>query len=290
LLKGQRGAGRRDDVQTHPLAEHGIGHRDGRDLADPGEPVDEVLDLFGGDLLAAPVDHVLIAALDDQVACWRHPADVAAAVPAVVGEGPRVVLRGPVVAARRVGAAGEQRARLARRHVLVELVDEPHLVGGGERPALRGRDDGGRVVEAGVVEQALGHAEDLLQRQPSTGSIRRASSSASLAPPTCSTRRLASWAAAAVFAAPSVAASVAACSSQRPATAGTTAVWVTPSASITANARRGSGDGSMTTAPPASSVPRMPGQASGKLCPAGNVTRYLVVASTPDTAALARAL
>ncbi len=50
------------------------------------------------------------------------------------------------------------------------------------------------------------------------------------------------------------------------------------------------GEGSMMTAPPASSVPRMPGQASGKLCPAGSVTRYLVRESTPDTAALARAL
>jgi hypothetical protein len=65
----------------------------------------------------------------------------------------------------------------------------------------------------------------------------------------------------------------AACSSQRPATAGTTAVCVTPSAAMVAKARDGSGEGSITTVPPASSVPRIPGQASGKLCPAGRLTR-----------------
>ena len=35
---------------------------------DAGQLVDEVLDLLGGDLLAAAVDHVLVAALDDEVA------------------------------------------------------------------------------------------------------------------------------------------------------------------------------------------------------------------------------
>ena len=47
---------------------------------------------------------------------------------------------------------------------LVELVDEADLVVGAHRPALGGADDVFGVVEAGVVEQPLGHPEDLLQR------------------------------------------------------------------------------------------------------------------------------
>ena len=65
----------------------------------------------------------------------------------------------------------------------------------------------------------------------------------------------------------------AAWASQRWATAGTTAVIVTPSRSMAANALAGSGDASMTTRPPDSRVPRMPGQASGKLCEAGSEPR-----------------
>ena len=44
-------------------------------------------------------------------------------------------------------------------------------------------------------------------------------------------------------------------------------------AAVVANARRGSGEPSITTRPPVSRVPSMPGQASGKLCPAGRLTR-----------------
>ena len=54
---------------------------------------------------------------------------------------------------------------------------------------------------------------------------------------------------------------------------GTTAVIVTPSRSMAAKALAGSGDAIMTTRPPDSRVPRMPGQASGKLCEAGSETR-----------------
>ena len=86
-----------------------------------------------------------------------------------VGEGAGVLLGRLVVAARGVGAAGEQRARLAVGDVLVELVDEAHLVVRAHRAALRGADDVLGVVEAGVVEQPLGHPEDLLQRAAEYG-------------------------------------------------------------------------------------------------------------------------
>ena len=65
---------------------------------------------------------------------------------------------------------------------------------------------------------------------------------------------------------------------------------VAPSAAMAAKARSGSGDGSMTTRPPASKVPRMPGQASGKLCDAGSAVRYTVSGPNPHSSALARAL
>ena len=79
--------------------------------------------------------------------------------------------------------------------------------------------------------------------------------------------------------------------SQRLATAGTAAVAVTPSAAIVAKARSGSGDASMTTGRRTSSVPRMPGQASGKLCPAGRRHQvHGVRHRSAHSSALARAL
>ena len=74
-----------------------------------------------------------------------------------------VVLGGTVVATRRVRTPGEKRAGLARWDWLVELVDEEDLVRGGDRPALGADDDVVEIVKARVVEEALGHAEDLLQ-------------------------------------------------------------------------------------------------------------------------------
>jgi hypothetical protein len=72
-----------DHDGAHPLPQHRIRHRDGRDAGDTGQAVDEVLDLLGGDLLTAPVDHVLVASFDDEIARGVHPDYVAAAIPAV---------------------------------------------------------------------------------------------------------------------------------------------------------------------------------------------------------------
>ena len=99
--------------------------------------------------------------------------------------------------------------------------------------------------------------------QPRTGRTWRAISSASRAPPTCSSVSERNWPAPCSRA----------CLIHRCATAGTAAVTVTPSAAMAAKDRSGSGDGSMTTRPPDSRVPRIPGQASGKLCDAGSAVR-----------------
>src|SRR6266496_2463224 len=106
--RGERGAGRQDGVDADPLAELGVGHGDGGDLGDLRELVDEILHLLRADLLPAAVDHVLVPPLDDEVAVGPAADDVAAAVPAVGREGARVLLRRPVVPARRIRAPGEQ--------------------------------------------------------------------------------------------------------------------------------------------------------------------------------------
>src|SRR5581483_9673878 len=105
---------------------------------------------------------------------------------------------------------------------------------------------------------------------PSTGRTRRALSTGMREPPTCSTRRLdrsGSDEAAGPDSSPS----------QRWATAGTTALWVTPCSAISSKQERGSGERAITTVPPLARVPRIPGQPSGKLCPAGSATRYTEV-------------
>ena len=178
---------------------------------------------------------------------------------------------GPVVAARRVGAAGEQHARLPVGQVAAigRRRGGPRRRGTAAGPACA-QIDLVRVVQPGVVEQALGHAEHLLERraedrldpagelvgEPGAADLQHLAASAG---PARSRRRAAS---------------------QRWATAGTTAVIVTPSALDGGERAAGSGEASMTTWPPDSSVPRIPGQASGKLCEAGSATRYTVPGPT----------
>ena len=139
------------------------------------------------------------------------------------------------------------------------------LVGGRQRPALGSDHDLVGVVEPGVVEEAFGHPEHLLDlaaegRADPAGDLGHEAGAADLehleageVEPLRSRRSRAS--------------------SQRMASAGTRAVMVTCSASTTAMASSGLGDGAMTTRPPAASVPMMPGQPSGKLWAAGRATR-----------------
>jgi hypothetical protein len=145
----------------------------------------QVLDLLGGDLLAAPVDEVLGPAFDGQVAAGVAPDDVARPVEAVGGEGAGVVRLGPVVAPDRVRAPGEELARLAVGHRLAVGPDDQDLVGRRQRPALRLDHDAVGVVEPGVVEEPLGHPEHLLHpaadgRADAAGDLRHEAGSADL--------------------------------------------------------------------------------------------------------------
>ena len=98
---------------------------------------DQVLDLLGADLLAAAVDQVLLAALHHVVPRRMLPHQIARAVEAVGRERPRVVLRRAVVAAQRVRSARAELADLAERHLVVVVVDQPHLVVRATRAAAR---------------------------------------------------------------------------------------------------------------------------------------------------------
>ena len=143
-----------------------VGYRHHRGIVDLRVGHQVVLDFLGRNLFAGPVDVVPGPALHDQVPGRQSPHDVAGAVVAVGGEGTFVGGRVVVVGAQRVGAAGGQVAGFAIGDGAVIVVHDADLVIRADGPAL-GFDDGVFVVvEPRVVDQPLGHAEDLLQRHP----------------------------------------------------------------------------------------------------------------------------
>ena len=123
----------------------------------------QVLHLFRSDLLAAAVDLVLVAALHHQVAVLVAADPVAGAVEAVRAEGLGVVFGQAVVAADGVGTAHGQFADLAGADLAALGVDHPHFVVRRQRPALGMQYALGRIVQAGVADQPLGHSQHLLQ-------------------------------------------------------------------------------------------------------------------------------
>jgi len=133
---------------------------------------DEVLHLLRADLLAAPVDQVLDPALDHVVAGRRLGEQVAGAVEAVRGERAGIVLGRAEVAAQRVRAADDQLAGLAVRHHVPVLVHQVDLVVGGGGPAARFPPYSGRIRGPNEHDQALGHAEVLLDETPRQGAFR----------------------------------------------------------------------------------------------------------------------
>jgi MFS family permease len=89
-----------DHDGDHALAPLGIGHADHGRLGDAGVAEEHVLDLGRGDVLAAPDDGVVGAALDEQVAAGVQPAAVPGGEPAArVQPAATAVLTGDLVAA-----------------------------------------------------------------------------------------------------------------------------------------------------------------------------------------------
>ena len=75
--------GPRDDDGAHLLAHHGVGHPDDGDLAHRGMRRQGVLHLDAVHVLAAAIDHVLLAVDDEDQALVVDPREVAAVQPAV---------------------------------------------------------------------------------------------------------------------------------------------------------------------------------------------------------------
>ena len=115
LVRLDRLAG--DDDRADGLDPAVVGDADDRDLGDRGMPVQDLLDLARGDVLAARVDHVLLAVDDRQVAVRVHRGEVAAVEPAARERG--------------LGALGI--VVVARGHLDGAVHDLPHLA----RPARR---------------------------------------------------------------------------------------------------------------------------------------------------------
>ena len=110
------------------LPQEVVGDPDHRGVVNGIVSEQEVLDLLGGDLLAAAVDLVLRTTDHRDVSVRGEPDDVAGAVEAVGGEAALVVLGRPVVSADGVGAAGEQVPGFPVRDIAVLIVDDADLV------------------------------------------------------------------------------------------------------------------------------------------------------------------
>ncbi len=124
FLQRQRPARAQDHAGAHLLAHRRVGHRHAGHVLHRRVHQDQVLDLLGADLLAAAVDQVLLAALDDVVARRMLAHQVARAIEAVGRELARVVLGHAVVAAQRVRAAARQFADFAVGHFAAVVVDQ----------------------------------------------------------------------------------------------------------------------------------------------------------------------
>ena len=123
----------------------------------------QVFNLFGGDLLAAAVDLILLAPLHGDVALLVDGDQIARAVKAVGVKGAGVVFRAVEIAAEGVRPARHQTPDLTARQRVAVFVRHPHFVVRAHRAPL-GVDDALRqVVERGVVHQPFRHAEHLLK-------------------------------------------------------------------------------------------------------------------------------
>ncbi|MNJ35845.1 hypothetical protein D3C77_306080 [compost metagenome] len=122
-----------------------------------------VFHLFRRYLLAASVDLILLPAHHRQVAILVLHHQIPGAVEAIAIKHPGVVSRALVVTAEGIGTAGVQGARLAGGDRVARLIEDAHLVVRAHGAALGVNDLLVGVVQPGVVDQPLRHAEHLLQ-------------------------------------------------------------------------------------------------------------------------------
>ena len=126
VVLGEPDAGLRHDDRRDRLDPRGVADAEHRDLGDPVELVDRLLHLPRRDVLAAGLDHVLLAVDHREVAVLGHHAEVAGVEPAARERlgGLLLVL---VVAQRGVRGAVHDLADLARGHRLPVVVDQQRL-------------------------------------------------------------------------------------------------------------------------------------------------------------------
>ncbi len=153
----------RDDESAAFLAQQFILHGDKCGVRHIGMEEDQVFNLLGGNFLAAAINLVLHAAHDAQIAFRRALDHVARIIKAFTVEDLRIMFGVAIIAAERVRPARGQHSWLAFGHGFAILIDDPDFIVRADRTALGGEDDLVRVVKAGIVDQPLGHAEDLLQ-------------------------------------------------------------------------------------------------------------------------------
>ncbi|MNS53447.1 hypothetical protein D3C72_862030 [compost metagenome] len=122
-----------------------------------------VFHLFRRYLLAASVDLILLSPYHGEVTIGILYHQIPGAVEAIAIKHPGVVGRALVVAAEGVGAPGVQGAGLAGGDRVARLIQNAHLVVRAHGAALGVNDLVVRVIQPGVVDQPLRHAEHLLQ-------------------------------------------------------------------------------------------------------------------------------
>src|SRR5262249_16431555 len=162
LLEGQVSCRLWDDERAHPLAQDRVGHRHARHVEHDRMGQDQVLDLLRADLLAAAIDQVFLPPLDDVVPRRMAAHQVAGHVKAVGCERPSVVFGDAVIATERVGPAHEQLPNFTVLDRLTLLIHENDFVVRADRTANRVKADLVGIVQTNEHQQALGHAEDLL--------------------------------------------------------------------------------------------------------------------------------
>src|SRR5262249_1482228 len=115
LVEGERVSRSAHDEGAHALGEHGIRHRHARGLRDLRMREEQLLDLPGADVGAAPDDHVRLPADDGEVTLGIQRAEVARLVPAIGAQDGRGPHRIAIVAREQRGRPDLEFARLAGR-------------------------------------------------------------------------------------------------------------------------------------------------------------------------------
>src|SRR5579863_473803 len=128
FIEAQFGSVAQQDAGAHALTKISVRNWDASNVLHRGMRQNKVLDLFGADLLSAPVDQVLLSTFDDVVAGGVLPHQISRPVEAISSENPGVVLGNSKVAAQRVWAATAEFAHFPHRHLIAVIVENAYLI------------------------------------------------------------------------------------------------------------------------------------------------------------------